>query len=266
MNQMFTVFLFLAGLISFNNVFAASSGLRTEADYHIGLSISGYQYEEPGLMSLKGPKLGLNIEATDAWSNGYFVGGDFRYAFGTVNYQSNGTGSASGEPDWYLELKEVIGKDWYVGESVISPYIGLGYRYLNNDGRGLTSTGNSGYRRESNYLYLPLGFIHQTMFRGGSMISSTFEYDYLLTGRQKSRLSDAGPFQDVTNIQGRGFGLKLSILYHRNDWAFGPYAHYWNIDQSNTEYIYLQNGTIYGIGLEPKNNTVEIGLKASQRF
>lgn len=256
----------LAGINSAHSAHAAADIIRTETDYHIGLSFSSYKYQEPGLMSLKGPKLGLNIEATDAWSNGFFLGGDFRYAFGTVDYQSAGTGNASGNPDWYLELKEVVGKDWFVSGSVISPYAGLGYRYLNNDARGLSSTGAAGYRRESHYFYLPVGLTHQTRTQPNSKLISTLEYDYLIAGKQISRLSDTGYLQDVTNYQNHGFGLKLSVQYEINTWAFGPYAQYWNIDQSNIEYIYYQNGSVYGLGAEPKNNTFEFGLRASQRF
>lgn len=70
---------------------------------------------------------------------------------------------------------------------------------------------------------------------------------------------------DAKNTQKKGYGLKVSIMYEKSKWAIGPYAHYWNIGQSNTVILY-QNGTPVGIGWEPKNNTVEFGLKASQQF
>ena len=192
--------------------------------------------------------------------------GDLRFALGSVDYDSNATGSANGDPDWYLEARGLFGKDWVINEAVISPYTGLGYRYLFNDGRGLTSTGYSGYRRESNYLYLPIGMIHRIALNGQARLESTLEYDYLLAGTQNTSLSDVGAgYSDVTNNQSSGYGLKFSVMYLKSKWAIGPYAHYWNIGQSDTAIIY-QNGSPAFIGVEPQNNTMEFGLRASQQF
>lgn len=44
-----------------------------------------------------------------------------------------------------------------MGNSVWAPYTGFGFRYLNNDSRGETSTGYWGYQRSSHYYYLPIG-------------------------------------------------------------------------------------------------------------
>lgn len=190
--------------------------------------------------------------------------GDLRYAIGTVDY--NGSGSASGEPDWYIEARGLVGKDWVINEAVLAAYTGVGYRYLFNDARGITSTGAAGYRRESNYFYLPIGIIHRMNIKDQAKLVSTMEYDHLLSGTQNSRLSDTGlGYSDVTNNQSGGYGLKLSIMYEKSKWAIGPYAYYWNIGQSNTAILY-QYGTPVGTGWEPKNNTVEFGFKASQQF
>lgn len=217
-------------------------------------------------MSSKGGKLGLELRASKVLQNETFIRGDLRYAFGTVDYNSNGTGSASGVPDWYIEARGLVGKDWVINDAVLSPYIGLGYRYLSNDARGITSTGAAGYRRESIYFYLPIGVIHRNSLNDQARLASTLEYDHLLTGKQNSRLSDAGlGYSDVTNNQTSGYGLKLSVIYERDDWALGPYFYYWNIDQSDMSLLY-QNGVPVGIGWEPKNDTVEFGLKASQQF
>ena len=240
--------------------------LQTQTGNNISISLSSYQYHEPGLVSLKGSKIGLDMLATQVWQNGLFIRGDLRYAFGTVDYNSNGTGSASGEPDWYIEVRSLVGKDWWVKGTVLSPYTGLGYRFLFNDGRGVTSTGASGYRRESNYVYLPLGISDRIRLTEQSSLESKLEYDYLLSGRQISRLADTElGFSNVTNNQHRGYGLKLSVMYQRNNWAIGNYLHYWNIGQSESAILY-RNGTLYGTAWEPKNNTVEFGFKVSQKF
>jgi hypothetical protein len=244
---------------------AGSAVLKTQTGNDFGLSVSAYQYQEPEIMSLKGAKMGLDLHAVKALQNDLFIRGDLRFAFGTVDY--SGSGTASGEPDWYIETRGLVGKDWEINEMVLAAYTGLGYRYLFNDGRGITSTGYGGYRRESNYLYLPIGIIHRIALKDQARLESTLEYDDLLTGTQISSLSDVGGgYSDVTNNQSSGYGLRLSAMYQKNKWAIGPYVYYWNIGQSDIV-PEIQNGVPTGYGLvEPKNNTVEFGLKASQQF
>lgn len=241
--------------------------LNTRTGSDIGLSISSYQYQEPGIMSLKGSKIGLDLHTAQALQDEQFMRVELRCAFGLVDYNSNRTGSASGEYDWYIEARGLVGKDWVINDAVLAPYTGLGYRFLLNDGRGNTSTRNWGYRRESNYFYLPIGIIHRMALPDRAKLVSTLEYDHLLAGKQISRLSDGGQGDaDLTNKQTSGHGLKWSILYGQDNWAIGPYAHYWNIGQSDVA-PEIRNGIPTGRGLlEPKNNTTEFGLKASQKF
>jgi len=150
--------------------------------------------------------------------------------------------------------------------ATLSPYTGFGYRFLYNDLRGASSTGAPGYRRESNYYYLPLGVIYRQAFNGQSSLTGMLEYDQLLFGRQVSRLSDTGlGLSDVTNNQSSGYGLRLGLIYEINAWAIGPYLYYWNIGQSDTAIVY-KNGTPYVYAWEPANNTTEFGLKAVLHF
>jgi hypothetical protein len=245
---------------------AESNGLSTQSGGDIGLSVSSYQYEEPNFMTLKGVKLGLDARATQVLQNDVFIRGEVRYAFGAVDYNSNGTGSASGELDWYIEGRGLVGKDWNITNAVMSAYTGFGYRYLFNDARGISSTGAAGYRRESNYYYLPLGIIHRSALQNQAKLVNTIEFDRLLSGKQFTKLSDAGlGFGDVTNNQSSGFGLKLSAMYEKDNLAIGPYLHYWNIDRSDVALIF-QNNALVGAGVEPQNNTVEFGLKVSGHF
>ena len=244
---------------------AEPPALKTQTGNNIGLSISSYQYQEPGLMSSNGSKIGLDLHTTKVLQNDQIIRSDLRFAFGTVDY--NGTGSADGVQNWYIEARGFVGKDWLINDAVLSPYTGLGYRYLFNDARGISSTGAAGYRRESNYFYWPIGIIHRMALDDQAKLESTLEYDYLLVGKQITTLSDTGlGYSDVTNNQNSGYGLKLSVMYQKSNWAIGPYAHYWNIGKSDIT-PEIQNGNPTGRGLlEPKNNTVEFGLKASQKF
>jgi len=261
------VLITIAGLLVAGMARAESTALASQTGSDIGLSLSSYKYREPDVMSSAGAKLGLDLRITQVLQSQLFIRGDLRYAFGPVDY--TGSGSMSGQPDWYIEARGLIGKDWTLGDAVFSPYIGLGYRYLLNDARGISCIGSTcyfGYRRESNYLYLPIGVTHRIALNDRARLVTELEYDHLLSGKQISMLSDGGVgYSDVTNKQNSGYGLKLSVMYEKNKWALGPYLHYWNIDQSDTVIVY-QNGIPVGIGYEPKNDTVEFGVKARQQF
>jgi len=61
--------------------------------------------------------------------------------------------------DYILEFRGLAGYDFPVSKaSFLTPYAGIGYRYLNDDSSGkVASTGALGYERESNYIYSPIG-------------------------------------------------------------------------------------------------------------
>ncbi len=239
--------------------------LKTTDGYAMGTQISNYKYEEPGLMNTKGAKLGLTVSASKNMGNDWYVVGDLRFAFGDVDYVSTGTGTASGEPDRLWDLRAMGGKDFAVGGYVLSPYAGLGYRTLFNDGRGITSTGHIGYRRNSEYLYLPLGVTHRFQTDSVSRISTSLEYNYLISGIQTSYLSDVPGYSDLVNKQNNGYGFRLSSAYEKKDWSVGVFYNYWNIKDSEKKAIF-KNGSLWGYGLEPKNNTNEYGVQVRYPF
>lgn len=265
------VLITIVGLLVTGVARAESTALASKTGSDIGLSLSSYKYREPDFMSLAGAKLGLDLRTTQVLQSQLYIRGDLRYAFGPVDY--SGSGSMSGLPDWYIEARGLVGKDWATTDAVFSPYIGLGYRYLANDLRGFSSTNAAGLRRESNYLYLTIGVTHRIALNDRARLATELEYDNLVSGKQVSRLSDAGlGYSDVTNSQNSGYGLKLSVMYEKNKWAIGPYMHYWNIDQSDWVPSYKygipeldKDGNPLG-WIEPKNNTVEFGVKARQQF
>lgn len=245
---------------------AESINLKTQTGNVYGLSFSTYKYQEPGLMTLKGNKVGLDFTSTKAFESSFFIRGDLRYANGTVNYRSDRSGNSSGQPDWYLEARTLFGKDWATNDTVYSTYTGLGYRSLSNYGDGVSSTGNWGYRRYSNYFYWPLGVIHRNALTDHARLVTTLEYDHLLSGTQVSSLSDGGQgYDNVKNTQNSGFGFKLSVLVETDRWAIGPFANYWNIGVSNSATLF-QNGAPVNTWSEPGNRTKEFGLMVSRRF
>lgn len=244
---------YAAGLTQSSNEFAVSAGY--------------YRYEEPGLMSLQGLKSGAELRLTKAFpAHRTFLRGEFRYAGGTVDYTSKSTGSKSGEPDWYVEGRVLFGSDWLLDSATVSNHIGLGYRFLLNDGRGITTTNAAGYRRESNYIYLPMGLTYITDLKSGNTFKTMVEYDHLLMGKQFSQLSDTNlGYSDLNNKQHSGYGIKLRATYAARKWFVGPYLHYWNIAASETQPLY-RHGSYVGYGLEPKNQTTEFGVEYGRPF
>ena len=133
----------------------------------IGLQISDYRYQEHDVAGTDfaretGPKVGVTFDGTHGFSDDWFIGGDFRGAYGQNDY--TGSGTESGLADWLFEARLLGGKDfilenafWHTLTFDLTPYIGLGFRYLYNDARGTTSTGAQGYERYSHYFYVPVG-------------------------------------------------------------------------------------------------------------
>jgi outer membrane protein W len=240
-----------------------SNPLLTRRGWEVGAQVSKYHYEEPNFALLKGNQGGAVGAYTFTNPNRVYNRIDLRASYGKLEYESQGTGTASDVPDWIVEARAVIGRDYLVSASVaLSPYIGLGYRYLYNDSRGYSSTGAIGYRRYSHYLYIPVGLTAR--FRTGErwVVAPTVEYDAFLGGRQYSQLTDTSiGFSDASNRQRDGRGYRAYLMLESGHWAFGPWLHYWKIKDSDIVPIGLGFA-----GLEPVNWTREYGVELRYRF
>lgn len=249
---------------------AQSTNLATETGYELGATVSSYEYAEPGVMTLKAKKIGFDVSGTYAFephfpatSNDWFVRWNLRYATGATDYSSPISGTIDGRTDWYYEVKALVGKDLYMGNYVLAPYAGLGYRYLFNDLRGTTSTGSFGYRRHNNYLSLPIGVTHKMQLDAQKQLHTTVEFSYLIRGTQDVKLSDlptnnAAYQSDVSLRQRSGYGVRLESMLSFDGWSVGPYISMWRVKKSDI------GGT--PAVLEPKNSTDEVGIKANYRF
>ena len=242
--------------------------LKTKDTVEIGLQTYWYQYEEEVdgdfFMSTTGQKYGLSLTGIKNVGNDIYVVADIRYATGDVEYKSaSGKGDVS---DYMYEARLLVGAEKLTDEVLWSSFIGVGYRYLFND---LTDLGSGGYRRESQYIYIPIGITHRFRVHHNSRISTTLEYDYLVQGKQKSYISDVGPahaavFGDPVNDQNHGHGIRFNTSYEEEHWSVGVFFNYWKIEDSDTNY-YLAPPYIYSF-VEPKNETKEIGAQIKYRF
>jgi hypothetical protein len=240
---------------------AQSDLLATRPGLEVGGQVANYEYHEPGLQ-LKGNRAG--VVGTYAFvnpENRLFTRAEARGSFGSLNY--TGSGTLDSVPDWILEARILIGKDFFPsGSYSLSPYFGLGYRYLYNDLRGYSSTGAVGYRRYSNYLYAPVGFTSRIKMGTRWVLAPSVEYDAFISGKQESNLSDTGlGYNDVTNTQDDGYGYRVSIMVEDYRWTFGLWMHYWHIMESDRQPI-----SPFALAYEPENWTRETGFELRYRF
>lgn len=238
--------------------------------WDLGTEISHIRYEEPGLMKEDGMMFG--IVGSYAYHNRLMLKAEGKGSCGQVDYSSPYSGIMNGIPDFMLELRGLVGYDYPILEgTVIAPYVGLGYRYLNDDSSGKLSTiGHAGYERESNYLYSPMGIETITELKNGWAIGGQVEYDIFWQGKQISHLGDADPWlSDVENDQKSGWGCRASLKVRKNtekvDFLAEPFIRYWDIDKSDTNYIVYPGLGIASVW-EPANTSTEVGIKLAVRF
>jgi hypothetical protein len=231
--------------------FAQNTSLATASESTLGLSTSNYKYDEPGYMTLKANRVGLNYSATYAtgtkWpnaANSWFFKAELAYSKAKADYNSPISGSLKDTPNMFYEARLLTGKDIDMGSYVLSPYVGVGYRHLFSD---------LGYERISNYTTLPIGFTHKVKLADNSQLHTTLEYTHLLSGVQKVQL-----IQNISMDQKSGYGLRFSLLKRFDNWSMGPTLTYWKLDQSEVGGL----TPLY----EPKNKTLEIGLKGAFHF
>jgi hypothetical protein len=249
-----------------------SLGLNFEA--------SSIYYDEPNFMRNKGIMYGLSGDYTYR-PNHFMFKMDGRFSFGNMDYWSGRTGTNSGIRDYNFETRFSLGYSLNASPKVVfTPFVGLGYRYLADLSGGMTTTsGASGYDRESNYLYSPLGTEAMLRLKGRWALGLTGEYDLFWHGWQYSEIGDMPvpnpyyipvflPGFVAKNDQANGWGargsIKLVRKLRRIDFAIEPYFRYWNIKDSDLFVIQVVN---YGWGgKEPVNNTTEWGSRFGITF
>jgi hypothetical protein len=218
----------------------------------LGIGISQYAYREPSLGVMQDGWLGI---AQAKWTPDNFRFKNWpltllgQATFGYADY--TGSGTMANQPTSIYQLQvESPHTEWVKGYQ-ISP--GLGYRYLYNDARGITSTNYLGYRRTSEYLFASLGV--ERPF--GENWRATATGYYLLTGRQTSNLFDVGGNYatqgPIQNTQRHGFGWKAGICKTYQALDFCSNFEYWQIGASDT-YSFVSSSSRYTI-YEPANHT-----------
>ena len=297
-------------LSSPNQSATAEASLATPTGHEMSAGLASYTYNEPGAQAISihgarfiGDYTGtLSLNKQQHW----FAQGDVRGTVGKVTYNGwcspflitptsespNGyeldTGDSSpcnesGDKDWYVETRGLVGKDLIGQRWGWSPYSGLGLRHLSNG-----TTGTPGYRTDD-YLYLPVGITARSNIRSFGALSFNVEYDHLLHGWQKTRDSALGGgdvpatpiapaftidgFSDIAFSQSGGWALRASATYPLNrHLSLEPYFVHWNVSASPVNYE-TATFTVNNItaqeqlgAYEPDNNTNEFGVRFGFRF
>ena len=236
---------------------SAPIALTTQAENRLSFTLSDYYYYEPSLdVTFAGPKGGIGYYRAQPLTESFFGIFEIDYRFGPTEYSWSGV-SGEGIPEYYIDGKIALGRDFNFENFVISPYVGLGYRRLFNEFGTLTNS----YDRMSQYWYIPVGLIHRIGLGSDARLETMVEGDILLAGYQESKFSQYSPdWQDVHNTQSRGYGIKASMMYQRDHWGIGPYLNYWNIEDSDSDSTPCYPGQVCKI-FEPANSTTEYGVE-----
>ena len=259
---------------------AASEGSAPTFPRHtieVGVGVTSLDYEEKiedvdvdidGLM--------YGIVGSYTYHNNIMLNASVEYQVGDLDYEGmlqtlvidpSGTEiidspSESETEDLKVECRGLIGYDYVLGGShVVTPFLGLGYRYLSDDIKGF-----GGYERRITYWYSPVGLKTCSPLSKDWTWGIGLEYDIFWDGEAGS---DSDLLSDLD--QDSGYGVKFSVRFNRhfkNDYSLfiEPHMAYWDIDESEAGSFGGQGGT-QGIRIrEPDNTTTSYGLRIGLAF
>ncbi len=244
---------------------AQTAELLPKHSFGIAPVVASFEYEEPGLMSEDGVMYGLFGRYT-YYDQDLMFHASLEYTTGDLDYDGStwgGTPITADTEDYILEFRVLIGGNIGINENVLIPFIGVGYRYWNDD---IQASG--GYEREATYYYFPIGIQWNRPMATNWTWGLSAEYDMFWKGQVKSHLSDAIPgLSDPKNDQEflDGYGLRFSlqlkrVLFNNHSVSIEPYIRYWDVDESDTAVV-----TYYGVPVfivvEPANETTCYGLR-----
>lgn len=230
----------------------------------IGVAGFGYTYQErvnnQDFMSLGGWKAGLDGFAQWPLGRWFALRADGAWSRGFSLYR--GSGEKSDVPEEEQELRSHVCWEWArVDDIFLAPCVGVGWRSLSSDLRGVTSTGAHGMRRLNELVYAPLSLNFEWPAHSSDRARFTLEWDPVVRGTQWTTLSDSDPAQaDVINHQSVGNGWRASLDMDFGDWSWGLFFHSWSISKSDLQ-PWIKNGSVIGSMYEPDNTTVEGGLR-----
>lgn len=243
----------------------------TTHSFEIGLETIYVDYKEDSVpMSIDGPMYGLLGDYTLHAENRIMFNVNLEFLFGELDYTGatwDGTPSTADTDDWIVELRSLLGYDFHIsGQHIVTPFIGIGYRYWNDEIGGI-----GGYEREIEYWYSPIGIKTISPLSDNWTWGASVEYDHLWEGNTTSHLSGAvAGLNDPEVNQEDGYGVRISLQFRREltrnrGLIIEPYLRYWEIDRSDNATLTF-GGAPIGFVWEPENDTTIYGLRLSYKF
>ncbi|BFM49202.1 hypothetical protein [Marinomonas sp. THO17] len=167
-------------------LFGMSTMTFATTQVELGLHASNIVYTEPSVMQEKGSLSGFN--GRFIYQQAHNVKAlEVTISSGKMDYE--GSGTIQGIPDELFEIRGLSGSPWRLDSKwQVTSYIGLGYRYLNDDSSGrVSSTERHGYEREQVYYYIPIGidFERKQLFSDWGLYGNV-EFDYLILGKVRT--------------------------------------------------------------------------------
>ena len=307
---LFTTLVTVTASQAFAQAGGVESSVATPTGFDVSAGVSSYSYREPGdqAIQIHAPKFVAEGTGTFSLSkqHHWFAQGQFSGTTGNTTYNGwcspfeinpnsaspNGyeldIGNAtpcneSGDRDWYVEGRGLVGKDLLTQKWGWSPYTGMGLRYLSNG-----TTGTPGYRTDR-YLYIPAGLTAHTNLGAHRPLSLNVEFDAMLHGWQNTHDSMLGggdapatpttppftvdSFTDISFSQPGGWAVRASAKVPVTRIIFlEPYYIRWDVKSSPVNYgtaTFSVNGISAQEQLgayEPHNTTNEFGLKFGLHF
>jgi len=236
--------------------------------FEAGLDVSYLTYNEPNVKT-KGTMYGLAGSYT--YRDNVMLRAELRAAYGGVEWDGTtlaGTRVTAGDSLNLLgELRGLGGYDFAVfTSSVLTPYVGIGLRYVNND------VLPKPYERESYYFYSPIGVALETNLGKGWSLGEKAEYDYFWWGYQTSHPMDALPglSNDIVVHQRNGYGARGSVAlekrYKNMVFKVEPFLNYWKVERLSPRTLPYVGSPTGFVWQEPGNNSLEVGIGLRVRF
>lgn len=272
-------FLFLSSIVC-----AEDTGLTAPTHaFQIGLGAAYFDYAEDSV-NVEIDGLMYGIVGSYTYHNNTMIHVNLEYSRGDLNYDGayveyrafseSVTPDRTEAVDWKVECRWLIGYDVVIRNNhVLTPFAGIGYRYLNDhlEGSVYDELVVESSEREISYWYSPIGFMTRSPLSEHWTWGVSLEYDLFWGGKVKGRYAFPLPELD----QDSGFGLRFSLQFSRrlaDNYAlsFEPYIRYWDIDQSETGIYALPESygdpsPVFGF-FEPENDTTSYGLQISLEF
>jgi hypothetical protein len=281
-----TLLVLLVGACSAITAEAASA--QTRPGFEVNAELLDYSYRErlDGDIVVRddGGFVGIGATYVETIGGGVLLRARLNVALGSVDYRGpaggiDGFAAQDSRIDdvsqSFGQLELHLAKDFALGGATLTPFVGIGSRYLEDESGGeTTEDGLLGYDREVSFAYVPIGMsarLPLSSSRAATLVLSG-QYNIVTHGTAESKFSRIDPsFPDVeVDLEG-GSGFELSALVSlplgSRSVSFGPFVRRWSIDRSRSFVLADPEGGGDAIEFfEPTNDTTEFGLRAAFGF